>query len=837
MPAPGLLLLFFGSGACALVYQVVWVRALTLSLSVTVYAVATVLCAFMAGLGLGSVLAGRVADRLARPLVAFGLAEIGIGVAGLLLPRLIFGLPPVEIWLTAHVGPSGLGFDASRFVLACALLLPACTLMGTTLPLLSRAVVASQAAVARGAGWLYAANTLGAVAGCLAAGFVLIPQLGLQTTSGGAALANFAIGAAAITLARRRPSLAAGPRGARAPAPGPAPAGAWLVALAFGVSGFTALGYEVLFTRALEPFTHNSTYAYTAMLATFLFGIGAGSAAFARWADHTRRPLLWLGAVESAIGVCVVGALLVYTRLLHWIPAAAEAAGGLGSWSRVVALIFAVSAVAMLPTAICFGATFPFVVRAAVDSLDVVGRRVALAYAVNTAGSIAGTLWVGFWLLPWLGLHGSFVTLVAINLSLGGALAVFAAPPGRAALAAAFTAAGLAAAFWLLPPQLFRDVYAARYGEILMYREQVTDTVMVTQGDEGRLIRYGDGRGTAGTSTYRENRSYAHLAMLPHPDARRVLQICFGVGNSLASVVRYPVERVDQVELSPGVIEAADYFAETNRNVLADPRVHLTIQDGRNFLLTSRDRYDVILLEPPELHTAGVVNLYTREFYEIARDHLAPGGLLSMWVNVFMTPEPEVRMVLRTLAEVFPHVTVWHEPWLASWIINGSLEPHPPDLALLERQFANPEVAGDLATIPLENPYQVLNLFVMADEQVHAWTEGAPILTDDHTRVDFSVPRSESSFFGVSNHITGYYLVRQMDLAIDFQALADRWCAPKQPVWTRLVNAGGAGARERLIDELGRLPLGGCVGTAQRDALESAGGGIRSGPAAIPPST
>jgi predicted membrane-bound spermidine synthase len=820
MPALRLLALFFGSGACALIYQVVWMRALSLTLSVTVYAVATVLCAFMAGLGFGAALAGRMADRLARPLRVFGLVEIGIGLAGLLMPRLLFGLAPIEIWLTTHFGTTGLGFDAGRFLLAMAILLPPCTLMGMTLPLLTRAVVASEDHVGRAAGGLYAANTLGAVAGCVAAGFALIPSLGLQSTSAVAAGINFLIGGIAVVLGDR-PSGAPRPaEGLTPPRPASAPLHPWLVAAAFGISGLTALGYEVLWTRALEQFTHNSTYAYTAMLATFLLGIGLGSALCARPADRTPRPLFWFGALELGIGLCVITALLVYTRLFWWIPEAASAVGGLGSWERVIALLFAVCGITILPSTLCFGATFPFVARAVVDSIETVGRRVALAYTVNTVGSILGALGVGFLLLPLLGLQGSFVALIALNVSLGGALAVFAAPTRLAPAAAAAAALGLVGSLLLLPSQLFQRSYAERYGNLLMYREQVTDTVMVTEDGQGLLIRYGDGRGTAGTGTFLENRAYAHLAMLPHPSPKRVLQICFGVGNSLASVARYPVDHIDQVELSPGVIDAAPFFRETNRNVLEDPRVNLAIQDGRNFLLTSRDRYDVILLEPPELHTAGVVNLYTKEFYEIAREHLAPGGLISMWINVFMTPVPETRMVLRTMAEVFPHVTVWHDLTAGSWILNGSVDPRPPDLAILTRWFSHPQVRADLATIPLSNPYEVLNLFVMADDEVRAWTRDVPVITDDHTRVDFRVPRSRAAFFGVSNHITNHYLVRQMNFEVDFAGLAKAYCEPKQPVWPHLVEAQASGltaaeTRARVEAELGRLPWDGCVGDAQ----------------------
>jgi spermidine synthase len=824
MPPIRLLILFFGSGICGLVYEVVWMRALTLTLSVSVYAVSTVLCAFMGGLALGAGIAGRVADRLKRPLLAFGLAEVGVGLTGLLSLGMLFDLGPVYAWFHAGLGGEGAAFLVARFLLACAVLLVPCTLMGTTLPLLSRAVIEGEDVVGRGAGGLYAINTLGAVVGCIAAGFALIPSLGLRSTTAVAATLNLAIGLSAVALGRRAVRVpSAGPAVAVSAAP-QLPRAAALTALAFGISGFTAMGYEVLWTRALEQFTHNSTYAYTAMLAVFLLGIGAGSAAAAALADRVRRPIAWFGALELGIGISVIGALLVYMRLLHWIPTAAAALGGIGSWSRALALIFGVAVMTLLATALLFGATFPFVARSVVESVDAVGRRIAGAYTLNTVGSILGAVAVGFLILPAIGMRGSFVALIGINLAVGALLVVAVAPRAAAAAAGTFAAAALGTALVLIPPRLFEEVFRERYGELLLYREQVTDIVMVTHNQQGRLIRFGDGRGTAGTVTYREDRTYAHVALLPHPQPRRVLNICFGVGNSLSSVAQYPVERIDQVELSPGVVYAAPFFRETNREVLEDPRVHLEIQDGRNFLLTSRERYDVIRLDPPELHTAGIVNLYTQEFFELARDHLAPGGIFSIWINIAYTPEPEVKMVVRTAAEVFPHVTVWHGPWLYSWVINGSVEPRPPDMALLMKHFSKPAVRADLETIPIRTPFEFLNHFVMAGDEVWDFVGDAPLITDDHTRLDFSVPRSHDSFFGISNSITDYYLVDLMDpeakRVIDRAA---RYCRHKQPVFPHLRNPAAAGlepeeVRERLESLLGSFPHGGCVGKAQAQA-------------------
>lgn len=789
MPLGRLLLLFFFSGASGLIYQVVWMRALSLTLSVTVYAVTTVLCAFMGGLALGAVIAGRLADRLERPLLGFGLVELGVGASGLVVPQVLFGLGPAYVWLHDLLGGAGLPFTLGRFALAGITLLVPCTLMGMTLPLLSRAAVDRDGVVGRGAGGLYAFNTLGAVAGCAAAGFALIPALGLFETSAVAACLNTAVGTAAVALGLRARRLASG-TGARGVRAGRMPRTARLAALAFGVSGFTALGYEVLWTRALEQFTHNSTYAYSAMLATFLLGIGGGSALAAARADRSGRPLPILGGIQIGIALSVIAALIIYPRMLFWIPAAAAAAGGLGSWGRAMGLIFGVSGVTLLSTTFLFGAAFPFVARAMVDSVEVVGRRVAAAYTLNTLAAILGAVAVGFWLLPAFGLRGAFLILVATNAATGAALVLLSSQRDTGLFAAGLAAAGVLLALLVIPSDLFRQTFEARYGELLMYREQVTDIVMVTEGPRGHyVIRYGDGRGTAGTITAWEDRSYAHVPMLLHPAPRRVLSICFGVGNSLSSLAQYPVERIDAVELSPGVIEAAPLFRVTNRDVLADPRVRLWIHDGRNFLLTSHDRFDVIRLDPPELHTAGVVNLYTLEFFELAREHLAPGGIFSIWVNIAITPEEDIRAIVRTAAEAFPYVSIWHSPELYSWVINGSATPRPPDLQMLARHFEDPRVRADLASIGIADPVDFLGYFVMADEEVAAYADGAPIVTDDRTRLDFTVARSIESNFGLFNSNTNEWLLGLTNPDRDLRVKLARMCRHKRSVLPHLANA------------------------------------------------
>lgn len=811
IPRPVLFALFFGSGVAALVYEVVWIRALSLVFSITVYSLTTVLCAFMAGLALGSMIGAFMADRSRRPLRVFGWLELGIGASGLLVPLLLFRLAPVYVALYDALGGGGAVFAASRFLLAFGVLLVPTTLMGVTLPLLSRAAIDRPEVAGRGAGGLYAANTLGGVTGCVLAGFLLIPQLGLYASSITAAAVNGLVAASALALGWNLRVARSGEAMQQPPRPMSGPGR--LATLAYAVSGFTALGYEVLWTRALEPYTHNSTYAYSAMLATFLLGLALGSALSARAADRSPRPLMAMAFLQLALGANVLLALCVYMRFETLVPWMAKVMGGLDSWAHVLVLIFSEAGVTMLASTLLLGAMFPFVARLAVDSVAVVGRRVGSAYLANTVGSILGSLLVGFALLPWLGLRGSFVLLIAANLALAATLAFWSGGRRRdAAVATAAAGAVLVSALLLLPPDLFRETFEARYGSLLFYREEVTDTVMVTEDAKGgRVIRYADGRGTAGTKTIIEDRMYAHIPLLLHPHPRRMLQIGFGVGNTLSSALQHPLERATCVELSPGVIDAAPFFVESNRSVLEDPRVRLVIHDGRNFLLTSHERFDVIRMDPPELHTAGVVNLYTREFFELAVAHLEPNGIFSTWINAVMTPEEDIRALLRTLRSVFPYVSVWHGPARYSWVMNASLTPHDPDLVLLQQRFSDPRVRADLESIGIADPFDFLDHFVMTGSDLDTYAGTGPLVVDDHTRIDFTVPRSANAFYGIANFNTSYWLVDFMEGEVGSQAgklflrvVAER-SRRKTPVVPHVHNYADAGyERADLEARLGR---------------------------------
>lgn len=812
-----LLIFFFFSGAAALSYEIVWIRLLSLTLSITVYALATVLAAFMAGLAIGSAISARIADDVERPMSGFGLIEIGIGLCGLATPFVLNEvLPPVFLAIHGAFGGEGALFGSVRFLLAFLVLLLPTTLMGITLPLLSRAVIGKEDAVGLGAGALYAANTLGAVAGCVLAGFVLIPGLGLFGTSAAAAAVNLLIGLLALAIGREHRVEVARSEESVVTESRPSPI-VTLVALAYAISGFTAMGYEILWTRALEHYTHNSTYAYTAILAMFLLGLGAGSAIIARFADRFRRPVLTIGVVQVAVALSVLASLGLYQNFESLIPALSEVDGGLNSFGRAVILIFTEAGITLSATTLLLGAMFPLVTRVAVESLQTMGRRIGVVYLLNTIGSILGSLLVGFLLLPLLGIRGSFLTLVVINLAMGATLALWGKRDAAALSVAVAAAAGAIAAFVFVPSDFFEAQFRQRFHKILFFREEVTDTVMVTEDERGgRMIRYSDGRGTAGTGTVIGDRMYGHIPLLLHPEPKRVLQIAFGVGNSLSSVLQHPVEHVDCVELSPGVVAAAPYFEETNRNSLGDPRVTLHVTDGRNFLLTSQDQYDVIRLDPPELHTRGVVNLYTKEFYELAREHLAPGGVFSIWVNIAMTPEEDMRHLVRTLLDVFPYVTVWHDPGKFSWILNGSMEPLPPDLGLLRAKWENPAIRDDLYEISVRDPYEFLTNFVFDETGAQEFAGPGPLVVDDKTILDFSVPKSQDSLFGVGNLNTAFFMFGRDKLDPKvfgaFLRKTVQMASHKRPVAPAV----------RLTDDMTEEELAGEVATANTRLLDRA---------------
>lgn len=775
------------SGAGGLVYQVVWTRLLSLTFGVTVFATSAVLASFMAGLGLGSWLAGRRIDRHPAPLRVYALLEIGIGLYALAVPAILDALTPAYVALAGRLEGHFLAFNLARATLAFVVLLVPTTLMGATVPAIGRYLVQRFETVGWNVGLLYALNTAGAVAGTLAAGFVLIGTLGIWRTTLVTAAVNVAIGVVLLGVGRTRIPVAAAVPSAAGGAP---TAAVRLAIVVFAASGFTALAYEVVWTRVLLVHLHNSTYAFSAMLATFLLGLAAGNAMLMRSYDRIARPLFWLGTVEVAIGVSVMVAALAYIPL-RWLGNPADA-----SWSWALAHMFARAGIVLLPSAFLFGMTFPLVARVVTLGLGTVGRDLAGAYAANTLGGVLGSLAGGFVLVPALGLRHTIVALAAVNVCLGVACWTATAEGRRRVRLVGLGAALAVLPALVVPRTIFFDALESQAFRLIFYEEGVTDTTGVWESrvDGHRIVTYGDMRGTAGTQTDPLNRVQAHVAHLMHPNPRRSLQICFGVGNTLAAAALHPeVERLDCVELSPHVRQTAPYFW-TNDNVLENPKVRLVIDDGRNFLLRTTERYDVITLEPPDLYTAGVVNLFTVEFYRLAAAALAADGILCQWLPAAEASHDEVRMLVAAFAAVFPETSLWREgrgPG-APVLLVGSLRPVPVDLDVLARRMRHEAVRGDLERLTIGTPATLAELFVAGPERTRRWVAGVTPVTDDRTVIDFTTPRAVYSGFGFGAFtVRGPAAEAMRRHVVETSALFDALREP--PPW--LPSGPGGGSR------------------------------------------
>jgi len=746
---------FFLSGACGLVYQVVWTRKLVLLFGTTAYAVSTVLSIFFLGLGVGSFLGGRVADRAKRPLAIYGLFEIAIGLWALFFIAFIGWGEGIVVALLRHFSAGYAAGIALRAALAVVFLMIPVVLMGATLPLLARFAAASPGSLARKTGALYAVNTLGAVAGCAAAGFFLLPALGYAKATWLAAAVNVVVGLLAWSMSRTFPTLAAAQvlpddaAGGHVADPSRRPAAA-LVMTAFGVSGFCGLALEVLWTRLLVNVFIGTTYAFTTMLTTFLCGIAVGGAVAAARVERCKRPVLALGVVEFLFGVTCLSTLFLFPYLPEWLQYLRKS--GAHDWEHIVRAKFVLAFVVLFPPTFFSGMTFPLAVRAYVSSRSRAGRGVGSLYAANTLGGVLGALAGGFLLVPRFGTHDGIVALACL-LGLAGAALVAGCPASRPTARAATALAGIvlfAAAMSRLPDNVDRALtkgYVPEDNVVIHYREGVEGTVVVSGPEEGaagsdRVLYINSVQATASIEKgVKMNRFQGALPFLFDRDPKRVLFMCFGSGVTAGMLAQFDVDRIDAVEISRDVLEAAPLFSKDNLDVARNPRLRFIIDDGRNYLLTSQHFYDVITFEPMPLALAGVSTFYTREFYRLCLSRLNPGGLVSQWVPLHSLDPDNVRALVYTFAQAFPDYCAWYIN--ADLFLIGSNQPLGMEYGLVEKRLGKGVIAHALQQAGLPDVPEVLACFFMTRANIDRYVSGRPVrlLTDDLPWAEFTAPR------------------------------------------------------------------------------------------------
>jgi spermidine synthase len=747
------LALFVASGAAGLIYQVVWSRELVLVFGNTTQAVATIVTAFMAGLGFGSLVGGRLADTSLRPLRLYGLVELAVAAMAALLPFAFSGLAEVYrgVWPSLVERPGQLA--GVRFALALAAVAPATFLMGMTLPLLTRYLVRSLDEAGARLGELYAANTAGAMAGTLLGGFVLIEFLGLHLTSYLAVLLNVAAGLGALLLSRRweaspdpaasGPEAAAAHRERRARPEVPRdfrPRRRAVLAATF-VSGFVSLALEVLWTRMLAEGTGSSIYIFTTILAIFLLGIALGSFLYRRFSRPAGERLGTLGLCLAGVGVLAQATVVLGSGVVGHVPFVVR------------------TVVVLLPATALMGYAFPLAGRLATPSAEAAGGSVGLLYAANTGGAILGSFGAAFVLAGTLGTNGSILLLGGLNLLAGAAL--FAADPvGRTRADAGsrragpgrgrVVAAGMAglAVLGLLASSLDLPVTRTRTQNELLrtglpvtHAEDELATVDTVGGPaKGRRLLVG---GVGMTSLTVDTKLMGYLSKALRPDAEDFLVIAFGMGGTYRSGLQLGL-RTDAVELSPTVPSRMPVFFPDGEQFLHHPNGRVIVSDGRNYVRLSRETYDMVAVDPaPPIESAGSVVLYTREFLTEGKARLRPGGVFMLWIP-YALPLDDFKEHVRTFAGVFGHVRLVLSPGRHGVFMFGSDAPLEFSEPNVRKVLGTPAAISDLNDVPDHPPTdadgwveEVRRSQWLADSQLRSFIGPGPQITDDRPRSEY----------------------------------------------------------------------------------------------------
>ena len=767
-----LLIFFFLSGACGLVYEVVWIKLFVFSMGGTTYALSTVLAAFMGGLALGSRYGGKWIDRRGDPFPVYGVIEGLIGVYCLLLPSLVKLIPvTLSPLYDDYYTNNLLLFGFLRFLLSFAILIFPTLLMGASLPVLAKYYAREKKRFGWEVGRLYAVNTLGACVGAFSAGFILLPMLGQTLAVYSAAAVNIGIFIIVMILwiffVRGRDVERVEPEEKDdTPAPEiaaesePAIWGKpilWAALFLYAVNGFAGMAYQVAWTRALTLSIGSSTYSFTIIVTIFIFGLAAGGAVGARVADKLRNPATTMAWIEIVIGFLALYAMWGLGRLPEWMVPVVKRF--YGDYRSLLQAEFALVAMLIILPTFLMGAVFPLAIKTVGLCRSGVGEPVGLAYGLNTFGAIAGSLGAGFVLIPLVGLQNTIGAANLLNWLAGAVLLVVAGtsrPVRRWALSWSPLVLGLTITF-IIPrwdTTIMNSgpfIYGMKQNEarnklspsqtLLYYKEGVDTTVSVFRSYAGDISLRVNGKADAssGMDMYTQELS-GHIPMLLHGDPKDVLIVGLASGVTLGSVTRYDVDKVDVVEISQAVVEASDKFKAFNYNALRDPRVNLIVGDGRNHMVMTGKKYDVVISEPSNPWIAGIASLFTREYFESAADKLNEGGIFCCWLQGYAMSSDVFLMVMRTFKSVFPQVNLW-ETLDYDFVLVGSFEKISFDLNRFESSINNAGIAEDLARVDINNAAELLGKFVMNSRRFTMATGEGEIHVDDRLQLEYRAPQ------------------------------------------------------------------------------------------------
>ncbi len=756
VPLGALLLVFFASGAAALIYQVLWLKDLGRLFGVMAYAAATTLAVFFAGLALGGLYWGRRAAALGDPMRTYALLEVGIALSAMLYFGLFDAYGALQGPLFGALADRPALTVLAKIALATGVLLLPSFLMGGTLPVLAQFLVRSRDELGARATLLYSFNTVGAAAGAMAAGFVLPRALGFRGSYLLAMGLNLGIAAVAWRWRGRTAGgelsmepAAPGAAGTQRAAPPDADAGPWegapasLIVVVAAVSGLATLGLEVIWTRMFAQVLQNSVYTFSIILTVFLACLALGSALAHHLCRRAVPPRLALAGLLTLSGLLAAVTPLLFLQVAG---AVNYMKSGLG-FSAYIATVFAGTALVIGPAVIIMGAVFPYLMKLSEEHMDSAGRTVGQLAAVNTTAAIAGSLLAGFLLLRWLEVEGSIRAAALAYLLLALTVWPWGRRRWRGAAALPLAAALLLAAGpgYSRPAAVWLDTEAGE--ELVEAREGPAGSVSVVRYGQGDLrIRVNSSYSLGSTASAVNERLQGQIPLALHPDPRSVFFLGLGTGLTASGALDFPLERIVVCEINADVVWAArEHFGPWLNGLFRDPRVRILAEDGRTWLAATQDRYDVIVSDIFLSFKEGAGSLYTREHFRAVREHLEPGGLFVQWLPLFDISEQEFGILARTLLAEFPGVTLWRRslsPRFPVYAMVARLDEAPLDPDTLDRGL---EILRARAGLPdetwlLQIPFAAYagNLSALAPRFA-----GSPINTDNWTVLEYTAPVTE----------------------------------------------------------------------------------------------
>jgi spermidine synthase len=796
---PIILILFFFSGANALVYEVVWMKMLTLVFGATAFAISTTLASFMAGLALGNYWFGRLVDRSHRPLLIYSLLEFGIGIFAFIMPVVFSLLDNIYIYIYQDITQNYIGLNLIRFVLSFIILIIPTTLMGGTLPVITRFLFRQSGHIGERVSQLYSVNTLGAVVGTFTTGFFLIAVLGIHEAAYLAGTINLLIAAVMLALDRKHSTKSRNDNQNTSNILGRSEDNqifssrlAKLALWSIGISGFCSLAYEVFWTRALIFILDNTSHAFATMLSAFLFGLALGSMIVARWVGSTKRLFITFGIIEVFIGFFALLSIPVFGNL-------GVSVGGASSYTETnqwlwVLTRFGRSFLMMLIPTVLMGMTIPIATSIYTKGKTGVGSAVGRVFAINTMGGVLGSIMAGFLLIPLIGISGSIMMVATINATIGIAL-ILAEPVMKYRNRIRMVVANGALIVTTLAVLMFygqlifiSPTERTTMNNVLYYEEGADATVKVYQDiflDKTLSI---DGFPVAGTTRRHQDgqKSLGNIPLLlSQVDQPSVNIIGFGAGGSSWAATLYDISSIECVELVPAVLEASSFFPEINHGVLDDPQLTIITGDGRNYLLLTDKIYDIISVDATSPKSAGSGNLYTEEFYQLCQKRLSQDGLMLQWLPFHLLSEVELKMTTRTFLQVFPHASLWFSFQRNYFLLVGTQQPLSLDFQKLVSLTLQEDIQKELGPLAINDAFDVLTCFIMDEEALSNYVNGARLNTDNHPYLEF-----EPSI--------GYFLIEEY-IQKNISSIAPL----RQSIWPYLVNVGRTESEIQTVhDEL-----------------------------------